>query len=78
VTATQIPTRRSVSSLGDVVDTQRERLIALRGQMLAEQADAVSPAVARALEMADAYVFLALGYLGHVDELFPGELSDPR
>jgi hypothetical protein len=61
-----------------VVDTQRERLIALRGQMLAEQADAASPAVARALEMADAYVFLALGYLGHVDELFPGELSDPR
>lgn len=78
MTATQIPTRRSASSLGDVVDTQRERLIALRGQMLAEQADAVSPAVARALEMADAYVFLALGYLGHVDELFPGELSDPR
>ena len=59
--------------LGHGARDQRERLLALRAQLLAEQADAASPAVARALEMADAYLFLALGYTGHTDELFPGE-----
>ena len=50
-----------------------DRLAALRAGLLSEQSEAVSPAVGRALEMADAYLFLALGYLGHTDELFPGE-----
>ena len=63
--------------LGAEVDAQRTRLVALRERLVAEQAGAVSPAVARALETADAYLFLALGYLGHTDELFPGELEPP-
>ena len=74
MTSTQIPAQLTVASLGDEVEAQRERIADLRERLLAEQSGAVSPAVARALEMADAYVFLALGYLGHTDELFPGEL----
>lgn len=60
-------------SLGAEADAQRERLVELRAHLARERAAAISPAVDRALEMADAYVFLALGYVGHTDELFPGE-----
>ncbi|WP_214369815.1 hypothetical protein [Pseudonocardia sp. H11422] len=70
-------TLRPPPVLGAETDAQRERLLALRRQLLAEQAGALSPAVARALEMADAYLFLALGYVGHTEELFPGELPGP-
>lgn len=58
----------------------RDRLLALRAQLLEEQQRSASPAVARALEMADAYLFLALGYTGYTEELFPGErpLDRPR
>lgn len=72
MTSVQIALREG-SGLGGPAADQLEHLVALRAGLLAEQAAAVSPAVARALEMADAYVFLALGYLGHTDELFPGE-----
>ncbi|MHA6794385.1 hypothetical protein ACVGVM_12890 [Pseudonocardia bannensis] len=71
LTGTGTPSVPSV--LGAEADAQRERLVALRRRLLAEQAGALSPAVARALEMADAYLFLALGYVGHTEELFPGE-----
>ncbi|MCW2722465.1 MAG: hypothetical protein QOG20_5897 [Pseudonocardiales bacterium] len=74
MTSTQIPEQRTADALGEEVEAQRERIVALRDRLLAEQDGAASPAVARALEMADAYVFLALGYLGHTDELFPGEI----
>ncbi|GAB4967708.1 hypothetical protein MAHJHV55_38250 [Mycobacterium avium subsp. hominissuis] len=49
------------------------RLLDVRRALLAEEADAPSPAVARALEMADVYLFLAISYLGHTDHLFPEE-----
>lgn len=54
-------------------DDALERLLGLRRDLLAEAARAPSPAVHRALEMADAYLFLALSYLGHTDELYPDE-----
>lgn len=73
VEAGSIPAPRADRGLGSEVEAQRVRIADARSRLLAEQAGAVSPAVARALEMADAYVFLALGYLGHTDELYPGE-----
>ena len=73
MTTVQMPVQAAPPVLGGLPDLQRERLVALRAGLLSEQAAAVSPAVEKALEMADAYLFLALGYLGHTDELFPGE-----
>jgi hypothetical protein len=66
-----------VPGLGDDADGQRARLRGLREQLLAERAAAVSPAVERALEQADVYLFLGLTYLGETDELFPGEKRQP-
>lgn len=63
----------SVPRLDGEAEQQRERLVELRRQLLAERAAAVSPAISRALEMADIYLFLGLSCLGHTDELFPGE-----
>jgi hypothetical protein len=60
-------------SLGTHVDQQLERLRALRAELVLERERAVSPAVARALEMSDISLFLALGYLGYTEELFPGD-----
>lgn len=50
---------------------QLERLLALRTQLLAERDGAMSPAVSRALELADVYLFLALGYYGYSERLLP-------
>lgn len=77
MTTVQAPAQAAPPVLGGLPDLQRVRLVALRAGLLSEQCAATSPAVGRALEMADAYLFLALGYLGHTDELFPGE-SDPE
>lgn len=52
---------------------QRDRLLTLREQLLAEGATAMTPAVARALQMADGYLFLALTYFGYTERLFPEE-----
>lgn len=57
--------------LGTHAEAARQRLVQLREQLLTETRSATTPAVARALEMADVYLFLALGYLGHTDELLP-------
>jgi hypothetical protein len=57
--------------LGESVDRQRERLLALRAQLIQERERAISPAVSRALEMAETYLFLGLGYVGYTDELLP-------
>lgn len=48
-------------------------LLALRRSLLAERHAAPSPGVSRALEMADMYLFLAISYLGHTDQLYPEE-----
>jgi hypothetical protein len=50
---------------------QLQRLLELREAMLEERAVAASPAIARALQMADYYLFLGLGYLGYTERLFP-------
>jgi hypothetical protein len=51
--------------------SQLQRLLDLRESLLAEQGSAQSPAVARALQMADYYLFLGLTYFGYSDRLFP-------
>ncbi|MAT04708.1 MAG: hypothetical protein CL424_06665 [Acidimicrobiaceae bacterium] len=66
-------TDETATSLGADVDAQLERLVALRGQLREERAAAVSPAVARALELAEIELFLGLTCLGYSDELFPHE-----
>lgn len=50
---------------------QLQRLLELREAMEEERGTAASPAVARALQMADYYLFLGLGYLGYTERLFP-------
>ena len=52
---------------------QRARLLDLRRLLRAEREAAITPAVERALALADTYLFLGLTYLGYDDELFPEE-----
>jgi hypothetical protein len=52
---------------------QLERLLALREELGDEHQRAMSPAVERALELADIYLFLALGYFGYTERLLPEE-----
>jgi len=59
--------------LGHEVTGQRTRLEELLRSVRAEQDRAVSPAVARALAMAESQLFLGLTYLGYTDQLFPEE-----
>lgn len=54
-----------------VDDAQLQRLVELRDTLLRERAAAASPAVARALQMADYYLFLGLTYFGYSEKLFP-------
>jgi len=54
-----------------VDSAQLQRLLSLREMLLRERADAASPAVARALQMADYYLFLGLTYFGYSEKLFP-------
>lgn len=49
------------------------RLVSLRSALSSEVEGAPSPAVGRALEMADVYVFMALSYLGYSEKLYPEE-----
>lgn len=63
----------AVPRLDDAAEQQRLRLVELRRQLRSERSAAVSPAIDRALELADIYIFLGLSCLGHTDELFPGE-----
>jgi hypothetical protein len=60
----------------DVLLTPDERtgldaLVSLREQLRLERAKCMSPAVEQALNLADVYLFLALGYLGYCERLFP-------
>jgi hypothetical protein len=50
---------------------QLDRLLDLRARLTAERDVAMSPAVARALQLADVYLFLALGYYGYTERLLP-------
>jgi hypothetical protein len=53
---------------------QLARLLELRDELLRTRNSAMSPAVARALDMADYYVFLALTYFGYTERLFPEDV----
>ena len=68
-----IKTARGSGGLGPQTTQQRDRLVELRRLVREERANAVSPAVDRALEMAEMHLFLGLSYLGYTDQLFPEE-----
>jgi hypothetical protein len=53
------------------VAVELDRVLELRAALSAERQATQSPAVARALQMADYYLFLSLGYLGYTERLFP-------
>ncbi|GAC1373800.1 MAG: hypothetical protein NVSMB4_00760 [Acidimicrobiales bacterium] len=55
------------------MDAPLSRLLSLRESLRAEASAAPSPAVARALQQADDYLFLALTYLGFTEKMFPQE-----
>lgn len=63
--------------LGPDQTAQLGRLVSLRSQLRAEQSQPTTPAVARFLELADVYLFLALSHFGYVDQLFPEEAFPP-
>jgi hypothetical protein len=69
----RIETESASGGLGPEAARQRDRLVELRHQLQDERTSAVSPAVERALEMADMHLFLGLLYLGYTGELFPEE-----
>ncbi len=58
-------------TINGVDQLQLDRLLELRAKLIQEREAAASPAVARALQMADYYLFLSLGYLGYTERLFP-------
>jgi hypothetical protein len=64
--------------LGAEVDAQCARLLELRARLVRERQAALSPAIARALQMAEMYLFLSLGYVGYTGELSPDELSPDK
>ena len=53
------------------LDTTRSDLLALRAELHRQRDAAPTPGIAHALRLADAYLFLALGYCGHNEQLFP-------
>ena len=55
------------------LESTRQDLLALRAELHRQRNVAPTPGVAHALRLADSYLFLALGYCGHNDELFPEE-----
>jgi len=61
------------SGLGPEAMLQRDRLVQLRQRLREERANALSPAIERALEMVDMHLFLGLSYLGYTEQLFPEE-----
>lgn len=63
VDSTDLPAGADVAQLG--------RLLELRETLQRERDASESPAVARALQMADYYLFLGLTYFGYSDRLFP-------
>lgn len=61
-----------MSNLAEL-DQTRDSLLALRADLDRQRRDAPTPAIAHALKLADAYLFMALGYTGHTDQLFAEE-----
>lgn len=67
--STDVPSTSIISGMAEPLT----RLLTLRKALHTEQESAPSPAVARALEIADDYLFLAISYLGYTDQLYPEE-----
>jgi hypothetical protein len=55
------------------LEPTRQALLSLRSELSRQRHEAPTPGIAHALRLADAYLFMALGYCGHNDELFPEE-----
>lgn len=55
------------------LEPTRQQLLALRAELHRQRDVAPTPGIAHALRLADAYLFMALGYCGHNGELFPEE-----
>jgi hypothetical protein len=55
------------------LDAARHELLELRAHLHRVREAAPTPGIAHSLRLADTYLFLALGYCGHNDELFPEE-----
>ena len=53
--------------------TELQSLLELRQTLSKARTRASSPAIARALQMTDYYLFLGMTYLGYTDKLFPEE-----
>lgn len=66
-------TDSAAGPLGAEAEAQRQRLLELRAAIARERSAAISPGIARALDLADQYLYLGLGYVGHSDDLFPEE-----
>ena len=60
-------------SYPDDLEQTKQELLSLRAELHRQRDAAPTPAVAHALRLADSYLFVALGYCGHNDELFPEE-----
>lgn len=61
------------TTLPSQVQSTLDRLLSIRQSLLEEGSNAPSPAVARSIEMADVYLFLAISYLGYTDKMYPEE-----
>ena len=72
---TSEPTTATTTATPPIADMEatRQELLALRADLLELRRTAPTPGVAHALRLADTYLFMALGYTGHSDELFPEE-----
>lgn len=57
------------------LDETRQALLALRSDLDRQRRAAPTPGIAHALKLADVYLFMALGYTGHTDQLFAEEGS---
>lgn len=57
------------------LETARLDLLRLRQELTRQREVAPTPGIAHALRLADLYLFLALGYTGHADPLFPEQGS---
>lgn len=66
---TSEPTTASIEEM----EATRQQLLALRADLIELRRTAQTPGLAHALRLADIYLFMALGYTGHSDELFPEE-----
>lgn len=53
------------------LDQTRRDLLSLREELHRQRDAAPTPGIAHALRLADTYLFLALGYSGHNEQLFP-------